>query len=116
MLTTESYQMAWGVYLAAALGLLWLVRQWLRPRSGAALQVTLLLMLAALVLTPSLADPELEHYGPAVVVAVFDLLTHGPESIMRSVEPLLLMQLLAVALGLLFLILTRWVLKPKTSL
>lgn len=113
MLTAQSYLLAWAVYLAAALGLLWLVRHWLAARVGAGLQVTLLLVLAALVLTPSLAHPDLQSYAPAAVVAIFDLLTQGSDSVLRSLEPMLLMLLLALGLGVLFVLLKRWVIRKN---
>ena len=113
MLTAASYHTAWAIYLAAALALLVLVRQWLRPRVGAGWLVTLLLMLAALLLTPSLADPDLHSYAPALVVAAFDLLTHGPDSVQRSLRPMLVMQALALVLSFIFLIITRWILRSK---
>ena len=75
MLTEQSYQLAWGVYLAAALGFLLLVRYYLAAILSPGAMVTLLLVLAALVFTPATASEDAETIAPAVLVALFDLLT-----------------------------------------
>jgi hypothetical protein len=115
VLTAASYHTAWAIYAMATLGFLLLVRHWLRPRVGPGTQVTLLLLLAALALTPAQVSPELASYAPAVVVLVFDWLTHGSESVLRPLEPMLLMFLLALGLGLLFTLVGRWLFPPKDS-
>lgn len=113
MLTEESYQLAWGIYLAAALGFLLLLRHWMQAYLSAGWLVTLLLLLTALLLTPAPAASESESYAPAWLVAVFDLLTHGSQALMRAAEPLLLMLLLAIALGLVFKILSSLIFRKK---
>jgi hypothetical protein len=102
VLTEESYRLAWAIYLVGALGFLLLLRHWLHSHISAGWLVTLLLVLAALLLTPAPAASDSESYAPAWLVAVFDLLTHGAEALMRAAEPLLLMLLLAIALSLVF--------------
>lgn len=99
MLTTESYYIAWTVYLLAALGFLIVVRGWLLQKLSPAAMVTLLLLLAAWMLTPALPVSDAQTYAPAVVVAGFDLLTHGPEAFTRALKPLLWMSALALILG-----------------
>ena len=113
MLTEESYQLAWGIYLAAALGILLLLRHWMQAHISAGWLVTLLLLLAALMLTPAPAASDSESYAPAWLVATFDLLTHGSQSLMRAAEPLLAMLLLAIALGLVFKVLSSLFFRKK---
>ena len=109
MLTEESYQFAWGIYLLATIGTLLLVRGWLLTRLSPAKMVTVLLMLAALLLTPALPESGMTTFAPGLVVAGFDLLTHGPEAVMRTLRPLLIMQAFAVAMGLVFFVLQRFI-------
>ncbi len=107
MLTTESYYIAWSVYLLAALGLLIVVRGWLLQRLSPASMVALLLLLAAWMLTPALPETGAQSYAPAVVVAGFDLLTHGPQAATRALKPLLWMSGLALTLGAVFYLVQR---------
>ena len=111
MLTEQSYQLAWATYLVAAAGLLLLFYVWLRGRLSSGPRVTLVLLLAALVLTPARAGLEHDTQAPALVVAVFDLLTHGSDAVTRPLKPILLTLIAALLLGLFYWTLSRWVFK-----
>jgi hypothetical protein len=99
MLSTESYYLAWAIYLLAALGFLLVVRSWLVHVLSPASVVTILLLLAAWMLTPALPEAGADTYAPAVVVAAFDLLTLGFEEFIRALKPLVLMTGLALVVG-----------------
>ncbi len=99
MLTAESYQTAWAIYVLAGLGLLLSLRIWLIASWSPAKSVTLLLVLAALTLTPSAPGEDASGYAPAVVVFGFELLTNGAESAMESLRALLASLALALALA-----------------
>jgi hypothetical protein len=94
--------------------LLLLIYYWLHSRLSSGPRVTLVLLLAALVLTPARVDLQHDTYAPALVVAVFDLLTFGSEAVLRPLKPILLTLIAALSVGLVFWILARWVFKPKS--
>jgi len=101
MLSEESYLTGIYAYVGAACVALiymawWLNRHW-RP-SWVALTV---LLLAALLLTPTNAGVGITTLAPALIVAVFEALIHGPEAAKPALEPLLAMMGLAVVLALL---------------
>ncbi len=89
------------------MGLLLIFRGWFRQRLAAAPMVTLLLMLAALLLTPVVSEPGASTYAAAIVVAGFELLTHGVDQIMRALRPILVMQGFALAVGAAFYLFQR---------
>ena len=55
---------------------------------------------AVLLLFPAHPDESTESYAPAIVVAGFDLLTHGPEAASVSARPLLIVGLAVFLPGL----------------
>jgi hypothetical protein len=73
----------------------WLNRHW--RASWAALTV---LLIAALMLTPTNAGENISTLAPALIVAVFEGLIHGPDAAMPALKPLLAMMGLAVVLAL----------------
>ena len=87
MLTEESYRLAWLVYSAASAGLLLSLWPFLR-RFGGPTRLTVLLLCCVLVMLPARPEETAETFAPAVVVAGFDLLTHGPEAAAVSARPL----------------------------
>lgn len=101
MLDESSYLTAIYVYVGSACVLLvylawWLNRHW-RP-SWVALVVFLM---AALLLTPAFPKSGADTMAPALIVAVFEIMTTGFEGANDAVRPLLFMVGLAVALALL---------------
>ncbi len=101
MLSDSSYHIALAVYLGAAgLALLcmawWLGRRW--PNGWTALFV---LLCAALLLTPAYPRAGVTTFAPALVVAVFQILTEGLDSARHALRPLGFMCALAVGLALL---------------
>jgi hypothetical protein len=110
MLTAENYQIAWGIYVVGALGILLYLRFWWRRHITGGGSIALLLLLAALILTPAHPGGDTPSYAPALVVAAFDLLTYGPEAAIRPLRPIgvvagaalitaLIIQLLRLLLG-----------------
>ena len=101
MLSESSYLMAMYCYIGAAAAIVlyltwWLSRHW---RGGwVALAV---LLLAALLLTPAFPNPDVTTYAPALIVAVFESLTNGPEAARHALKPLLVMLGLAVVAAIL---------------
>jgi hypothetical protein len=106
LLTTDSYMVAWIIYALATVCALLQFNLWLRSSLGAVPRFTLLLMLAAMALTPAHPEAGVTNWAPAIFVAGFDLLTLGPESAMRALRPILMMVALVLVVGLL-LTLTR---------
>ena len=98
MLTPESYQTAWLVYLAAATAGLVYLYVLIGPRMGRGSRLALLLVLAGLVLTPAHPAEDISTWAPAIFVSGFELLTNGPEAAARPARSLLAAE--AIALGL----------------
>ena len=82
----------------------WLSRHW--RGSWVAFSV---LIIAALLLTPAHPNADITTYAPALVVAIFEILTNGPEAARHALKPLMFMAGLAVVLAsLLRLVLFRY--------
>jgi hypothetical protein len=88
VLTAETYQLAWLVYTVATLVTVLMLRRWWQGRVGPGTALALFLVLASVLLTPAHPDGETPSYAPALVVAGFDLLTHGPEAALRPLRPI----------------------------
>lgn len=101
MLSETSYLTAIYVYCGAALLVViclswWLGRRW--PNGWVAL---LVLLSAALLLTPAYSQPGADTMAPATVVAGFQLATEGLDSARHALKPLAYSCGLAVILALL---------------
>ncbi|TDG13748.1 hypothetical protein E2F43_09535 [Seongchinamella unica] len=99
MLSESSYLTAIYVYCGSAIMVVlclawWLGRRW--PNGWVAL---LVLLAAALLLTPAYPSPEAETMAPAAVVAAFQLATEGPDSARHAIKPLAYSCGLAVVLA-----------------
>lgn len=101
MLTESSYQIAIYIYTGAA-GMLivyvgwWLSRHW-RP-GWVALVV---LLMAALLLTPAYPKAGVQTMAPALIVAAFQIMTAGIEGADHALRPLIFMSGVAIVLALL---------------
>lgn len=89
MLTESSYLTAIYAYcgaavLAALLLAWWLGRRW--PNGWTAL---LVLLSAALLLTPAFPQPGVSTMAPALIVAAFEFILNGPDAARHAVKPLL---------------------------
>lgn len=101
MLTESSYLTAIYTYcgsaiLAALLLAWWFGRRW--PNGWTAL---LVLLSAALLLTPAFPQPGVETMAPALIVASFEFLLNGPEAAQHAIKPLAIACGLAVVLAIL---------------
>lgn len=86
MLSEGSYLTALYSYCGAAVIMLLYLAWWL-SRHWRALWVLLVVLLgAALLLTPAYPSPEADTMAPALVVVVFQLLTDGPEAAMHNLR------------------------------
>lgn len=100
MLTESSYLTAIYVYCGAAvlIALLlafWMIRRW--PNFGVTLMV---LLSAALLLTPAYPQPGVETMAPALIVLGFEFLLNGPEAAQHALKPLTIACGLAFAIAL----------------
>lgn len=110
-MTENDYLLAWAAYGVAALGCLlvwchltgWMWR-WLRE--------PLRLVVAVLLLTPTIVDPAKELFAPAIAITALDLLFKVGNNAWRAVADLALYGLIAFALYLLFAAL-RWPLERR---
>ena len=100
MLSESSYLTAMYAYVGAACVMLlylawWLSRHW---RSG---WVALVVLLgAALLLTPAFPRDGVDTFAPALIVAGFQFLTYGYEAAEHALRPLAFMSALAVVVAL----------------
>ena len=101
MLSESSYLTAIYIYLGAA-GALLIYLAWILSRYWRAAWVALVVLLcAALLLTPAYPDPQISTMAPAFVVAVFEGLINGPEAAQHAIKPLGYMVGLALIVALL---------------
>ncbi len=101
MLTSETYMMAWGIYVLATLVGLLILYVWIGGRMGRGARLTLVLLLAGLALTPAHPDETLGTWAPALFVMAFDLLILGTDAAMRAMRPILVIEVLVLAISLL---------------
>ena len=100
MLSESSYLTAIYAYVGAAIAtvvyLTWILgRKW---KWGAGWVTLVVLLSAALLLTPAYPDPSIKTFAPALIVAVFESLINGPEAAQHAVKPLMYMTGLALIL------------------
>lgn len=101
MLTESSYLTAIYVYVGAAVMILLLLATWLGRRWGAGWTSLVVLLSAALLLTPAYPRDGVETMAPASVVAGFLLLTEGVEAAEHALRPLAAFSAAAVILAVL---------------
>ncbi|HSC82559.1 MAG TPA: MFS transporter [Pseudomonas sp.] len=93
-MTEQDYLLAWGVYAISALGCLlvwcrmtgWIWR-WLRE--------PLRVLVAVLLLTPTIVDPSKELFAPAIAITALDVLFKVGNNAWRAVADLALYGLIA---------------------
>ena len=96
MLSESSYQAAMYTYIGASVALL-LYLAWILGRHWRAAWVALVVLVsAALLLTPAYPDAEVTTLAPALIVAIFEGLIHGPEAAQHAIRPLSFMLGLAL--------------------
>ncbi len=105
-MTENDYLIAWGFYAFAALGclLVWwrLTRfmwRWLRE--------PLRVLIAVLLLSPTIIDPVKEQFAPALAITALDLAFKVGNNAWRAVSDLLMYTIIAFCLYALF-VLIRW--------
>ncbi|MFK3817304.1 MFS transporter [Pseudomonas sp. NPDC089407] len=107
----NDYTFAWGLYAVAALGCLlvgfkltgWMWR-WLRE--------PLRVLLAVLLLTPTIVDPVKESFAPAIAITALDVAFKVGNNAWRAVSDFAMYGLIAFAVYFLF-VLLRWPLEKR---
>ncbi len=102
----NDYQLAWAIYAVAALGCL-LVWFRLTGWMWRYLREPLRLLVAVLLLTPTIVDPAKELFAPALAITAMDVLLKVGNNAWRAVADLALYGLIGLALYLLF-VAIRW--------
>lgn len=105
-MTEQDYLLAWGLYAIAALGCL-LVWFRLTGWMWRFLREPLRVIVAVLLLTPTIVDPARELFAPAIAVTAMDLLLKVGNNAWRAVADLAIYGLIALGLWLAFCAL-RW--------
>ena len=88
MLTESSYLTAIYAYCGAAVLIALLLAWWVGRRWANFWTILLVLLSAALLLTPAYPQPGVETMAPALIVAAFELLLNGPEAAQHALKPL----------------------------
>jgi len=99
VLSETSYLTALAVYCGAAVMIVLCLLWWLSRRWSAGWVALIVLLHAALLLTPAYPREGVDTLAPALIVAVFLLLTEGIEAAEHAIRPLLYTCGLAVALA-----------------
>ena len=102
----NDYLLAWGAYAIAALGCLMV---WLRMTRWMwrYLREPLRVLVAVLLLCPTIVDPAKELFAPAVAIVALDLLFKVGNNAWRAVADLAMYGMIAFAIYLLF-VAIRW--------
>ena len=101
MLDESSYLTAIYLYVGSASVLLIYLAWWLRRHWSASWVALVVLLLASLLLTPAYPKAAVDTMAPALIVAVFELLTVGSEGTSEALRPIIFMAGVAVVLALL---------------
>ncbi len=107
----NDYTFAWGLYAVAALGCLlvgfkltgWMWR-WLRE--------PLRVILAVLLLTPTIVDPVKDSFAPAIAITALDLAFKVGNNAWRAISDFAMYGMIAFALYIVF-VLIRWPLEKR---
>ncbi|MEH6589729.1 MAG: hypothetical protein V7746_05705 [Halioglobus sp.] len=99
MLSDSSYLTAIYTYVGAALAALIILAWWLGRSWRAGWAALAVLVSAALLLTPAYPNADTVTFAPALVVAVFEMLTYGPEAAEHAFRPLIFMLAVAVVVA-----------------
>ena len=102
----HDYLLAWAVYGIAALGCLAVVFQ-LTGWMWRYLREPLRLVIAVLLLTPTIVDPSKELFAPAIAITALDLAFKVGNNVWKAVADLSMYGLIAFVVYLLF-VLLRW--------
>jgi len=110
-MTENDYTFAWGLYAVAALGCLlvafkvtsWMWR-WLRE--------PLRVVLAVLLLTPTVVDPVKDSFAPAIAITALDVAFKVGNNAWRAVSDFAMYGMIAFGLYFLF-VLLRWPLEKR---
>ncbi|MGH8381117.1 MFS transporter [Pseudomonas sp.] len=112
-MTENDYLLAWGFYALAALGCLavgfrltrWMWR-WLRE--------PLRVLMAVLLLTPTIIDPVKDKFAPAIAITALDLLFKVGNNLLRAAADLAMYGMIAFALYGMFVVL-RWPVEKRAK-
>lgn len=105
-MTENDYLIAWGLYAFAALGCL-LVWMRLTRWTWRWLREPLRLLMAVLLLSPTIVDPVQEKFAPAVAITALDLAFKVGNNAWRALSDLFMYGMIAFGVYLLF-VLIRW--------
>ncbi|BBH44883.1 MFS transporter [Pseudomonas sp. KU43P] len=110
-MTENDYTLAWGLYAVAALGCLWVgfkitgwMWRWLRE--------PLRVILAVLLLTPTVVDPAKDAVAPAIAITALDLAFKVGNNAWRAISDFAMYGMIAFAVYALF-VLLRWPLEKR---
>ena len=101
MLSESSYLTAVYAYVGAACVMLLYLAWWLGRHWRASWVALVVLLGAALLLTPAYPKDGVDTFAPALIVAIFQLLTDGYEAARHALRPLGFMSALAAVVALL---------------
>jgi hypothetical protein len=101
LLNNHSYFTAIYIYVGAALVLIAYVGWWLGRHWRASWVALVMLLLAALLLTPAYPKAGVHTMAPALIVAAFQVMTTGVPGAMHALRPLVFMSGGAVIIALL---------------
>jgi hypothetical protein len=107
MLSEGSYLTALLCYVGAACLALLYIGWFLSSHWRAGWVALVVLLGAALLLTPAYPQEGVDTLAPALIVAGFQLLTDGPESAMHALRPLATLSGLAIVAAILLGLFTR---------
>ena len=99
MLSESSYLTALYCYVGAGCAALAYLGWWLSRHWSAGWVALVVLLSAAVLLTPAHPNAEVTTFAPALVVAVFEGLTYGAEAAQHAFRPLAFMVALALVLA-----------------
>lgn len=115
MLTESSYHLAVYTYVGAATIMLCYLAWWLSRHWRPGLVVLVVLLLAALLLTPAFPKAGVDTMAPAIIVAAFQIFTHGVGAAQHALRPLVVVSGLAIAVALLLSVTIFRGRKPRKS-
>jgi thiol:disulfide interchange protein len=101
VLTESSYHLALYTYVGAASVMLCYLTWWLGRHWRPWIVAFVVLILAALLLTPAFPKAGVDTMAPALIVAAFQVFTQGMQAAQHALRPLVFMSGIAIAVALL---------------
>lgn len=102
METASDYYTAWWTYLGAVAGAQFLLWWLIRKLTSSDIKLVLHIVLFSILITPATMERGVDYWVPAFMVAILDGFTHGIDTVIPRLWPILIVMLALISVSFLF--------------